>query len=196
MNPELDVFFSKTGKWQDCFAALRSIVLSCGLEEELKWGHPCYTFQKANVVLIHGFKNYCALLFMKGALLNDPDSILVQQTANVQAARQIRFVHIEEVLALETVLKTTISQAIAIEKQGLKVKFKETEAFKVPAELETMMKENPRLKVAFDLLSPGRQRNYLHYFSSPKRTKTRLARIEKCMPKILNGLGLQDHDKK
>ncbi|MEX0648677.1 MAG: YdeI family protein, partial [Balneolaceae bacterium] len=171
---------------------LRTICLNCGLTEELKWGHPCYTFQKSNVVLIHGFKEYCALLFHKGALLKDPDDILIQQTENVQAARQIRFTNVQEIVEMEANLKGYIYEAIKVEKAGLEVEFKKTEEFSVPEEFQQKLDENPALKDAFEALTPGRQRGYLLHFSGAKQSKTRKRRVEKCIPKILNGKGLKD----
>ncbi len=191
MNPKVDFYFTK-GKWQQELERLRIIVLSCGLIEELKWGVPCYSFQKSNIVLIHVFKEYCALLFFKGALLNDPNGILVQQTENVQAARQIRFTNVQEIVEKENILKTYIFEAIELEKSGLKVDFKKTIEFTVPEEFQHQLDEAPALKAAFEALTPGRQKAYLLYFAAPKQSKTREARVEKCMPKILNGKGLDD----
>ena len=171
---------------------LRTIVLDCGLTEELKWGNPCYTFQESNIVLIHGFKEYCALLFFKGALLNDANGILIQQTENVQAARQIRFTNVQEIVEMETTLKTYIYEAIEVEKAGLKVKLKKTAEFKIPEEFQNKLDKNPALKTAFEALTPGRQRAYLLYFSQPKQSKTRESRVEKYMQQILNGKGLND----
>jgi uncharacterized protein YdeI (YjbR/CyaY-like superfamily) len=168
------------------------IVLDCGLTEELKWGCPCYTFEKRNIVLIHGFKEYCALLFFKGALLNDADGILIQQTKNVQAARQIRFANVRQIVKLKPVLKAYIYEAIEVEKAGLKVDFRKTSDFKVPEEFQIKLDETPALKTAFDGLTPGRQRAYLFYFSQPKQSKTRKSRVEKCMQQILIGKGLND----
>ncbi|MFD2521794.1 YdeI/OmpD-associated family protein [Emticicia soli] len=191
-NPKVDFFFEEDSKWQQIYKALRIIMLDCQLSEELKWGAPCYTFQKSNVVLIHGFKEYCALLFFKGALLSDAESILVQQTTNVQAGRQVRFTNMKEVTSLKPVLKTYIYEAIEIEKAGLKVELKKTTDFDVPEEFEQKLKEVPRLRTAFEALTPGRQRAYLFYFSQAKQAKTRIARVEKYMPKILDGKGLED----
>lgn len=168
------------------------INLDCGLTEELKWGVPCYTFDNKNVVLIHAFKEYCALLFFKGALLNDAEGILITQTENVQAARQIRFTSLREIEKLEPVLKTYVYEAIEVERAGLKVKLKKTSEFTVPEEFQNTLDKNRALKTAFAALTPGRQRAYLLYFSSPKQSKTRASRIEKCMPKILHGKGLND----
>ena len=192
MNPKVDFYFNKAKKWQEELAKLRVIVLDCGLTEELKWGVPCYTFQKSNVVLIHVFKEYCALLFVKGALLNDPIGILVQQTENVQAARQIRFTNVREIVKLKTSLKAYIQEAIEVEQAGLKVNLKKTTEFNMPEEFLNKLDEMPALKEAFDALTPGRQRAYLLYFSAPKQSKTRAARVEKCMQPILEGKGLND----
>ena len=192
MNPKVDFYFSKSEKWQKEIEKLRTIVLDCQLNEELKWGVPCYTFQKSNIVLIHEFKEYCAVLFFKGALLNDANSILVQQTENVQSARQIRFTHIQEIIDLEPVLKTYIYEAIEVEKAGLKVELKKTKEFNVPEEFQTRLNEDHNLKTAFHALTPGRQRGYLLHFSAPKQSKTRESRIEKSIPQILNGKGLDD----
>jgi uncharacterized protein YdeI (YjbR/CyaY-like superfamily) len=192
MNPKVDFFFSKAKKWQEEFQRLRMIILDCQLTEELKWGCPCYTFQQRNIVLIHGFKEYCALLFFKGALLKDAKGILIQQTANVQAARQIRFTNAREITKMEPILKAYIKEAIEVEKAGLKVNYKKTTEFKIPDEFQNKLDEIPALKTAFDALTPGRQRGYLFYFSQPKQSKTRASRVEKCMQQILNGKGLND----
>ena len=192
MNPKTDFFFKKTGKWQQAYAELRNILLDCHLNEELKWGVPCYSFENNNIVLMHGFKDYCALLFMKGTLLNDPLGILVQQTENVQSARQIRFTDVDEIVEMENVLKGYITNAIEVEKAGLKVEFKKTSEFTVPNELQEKFAENPALKTAFETLTPGRQRGYVLHFSAPKQSKTRVSRIEKYIPKILDGKGLDD----
>ena len=192
MNPKVDFFFRKAKKWQEEFEKLRMIVLECGLTEELKWGCPCYSFEKSNIVLIHGFKDYCALLFMKGALLNDEHGILVQQTENVQSARQIRFKDIREIYDLEPIVKAYIHEAIEVEKAGLKVKFKKATEFAVAEEFQSKLDRLPALKKAFYALTPGRQRGYLLYFSSAKQSKTRAARVEKYMPQILEGRGLDD----
>jgi len=192
MNPKVDWYFSKAKKWQQESKKLRTIVLDCGLIEELKWGKPCYTFQGSNVVLIHGFKEYCALLFFKGALLKDAKGILVQQTENVQAARQIRFTNAREIAEMKSVLKAYIKEAIEVENAGLEVNYKRTSEFKIPEELQNKLDESPALKTAFDALTPGRQRGYILYFSAAKQSKTREARIEKCMQQILNGKGLND----
>lgn len=168
------------------------IALDCGLTEELKWGAPCYTFEKRNIVLIHGFKEYCALLFFKGALLKDPKGILIQQTENVQAARQIRFTNVREIVEKAPILKAYIYEAIEVEKAGLKVSFKKSTEYSIPEEFQKQLDENPALKTAFEALTPGRQRAYLLHFSQPKQAKTRASRVEKCMPQILDGKGLTD----
>jgi len=192
MNPKVDFFFDKDTKWQKEYGKLRKIVLDCGLDEELKWGCPCYTFQKTNIVLIHGFKEYCAYLFFKGALLNDPDGILIQQTKNVQSARQIRFTNVRDITKLERVLKAYIYEAIEVEKAGLKVNYKKTVDFKIPDEFQVQLNKLPALKKAFDTLTPGRQRAYIFYFSQAKQSKTREERVKKYMKQILNGRGLDD----
>jgi uncharacterized protein YdeI (YjbR/CyaY-like superfamily) len=192
MNPKIDWYFNKAETWQEELERLRTIVLDCGLMEELKWGCPCYTFQKSNIVLIHVFKEYCALLFFKGALLKDAYGILVQQTENVQATRQIRFDSVEEIVELEPVIKAYISEAAEVEKAGLKVPFKKTAEFRIPEELQIRLDEIPAFKTAFYALTPGRQRGYLLYFSAAKQSKTRESRIEKYMPHILDGKGLDD----
>jgi uncharacterized protein YdeI (YjbR/CyaY-like superfamily) len=192
MNPKVDFFFSKAKKWKEEFEKLRTIVLDCGLSEELKWGKPCYTFQEANIVLIHGFKDYCALLFFKGALLKDAKDILIQQTENVQAARQIRFTNVREIVKMEPILKAYIKEAIEVEKAGLEVTYKRTSEFKVPEEFQNKLDEIPALKAAFNALTPGRQRGYLFYFSQPKQSKTRESRVAKCMQQILSGKALDD----
>jgi uncharacterized protein YdeI (YjbR/CyaY-like superfamily) len=191
-NPKVDGYLRNVKKWQEEFVILRRIVLDCQLTEELKWGSPCYTFQKRNVVLIHGFKEYCALLFFKGALLNDSDGILIQQTENVQAARQIRFTNVREIRQMEPILKVYTRQAMEVEKAGLKVPFKKATEFKLPEEFQNRLAENFRLKTAFDALTPGRQRAYILHFSAAKQSKTREARIDKCMQQILDGKGLND----
>jgi uncharacterized protein YdeI (YjbR/CyaY-like superfamily) len=192
MNPKVDWFFNKAGKWQEAYEQLRKIALSCGLTEELKWGCPCYTLTDSNIVLIHGFKDYCAFLFMKGALLKDPKHILIQQTKNVQSARQIRFTHVDEILDNEATLKSYIKEAIKVEKAGLVVPMKKTKEFEMPEEFRNVLNETPALKKAFSALTPGRQRGYLLYFSSAKQAKTRESRIEKYIPQILKGKGLED----
>ena len=192
MNPKVDAYLSRAKKWQEEMEQLRMIILDCGLTEELKWGVPCYTFEKRNIVLIHGFKDYCALLFVKGALLNDAKGILITQTENVQAARQIRFTNVREIVAMEPILKAYIYEAIEVEKSGLKVKFKRTTEFRIPEEFQNKLDRIPKLKTAFAALTPGRQRAYILYFSQPKQTKTRESRVEKCMKQILIGKGLND----
>ena len=192
MNPKVDFYFSKAKKWQEELEKLRMIVLDCGLTEELKWGVPCYTFQKSNIVLIHVFKEYCAVLFFKGALLNDANGILIQQTENTQAARQIRFTNVREIAETKTILKTYIYEAIEMEKAGLKVDFKKPTELIIPEEFQNKLDEIPALKAAFDALTPGRQRAYNHNYYAPKQTKTRESRVEKCMQQILNGKGLND----
>jgi uncharacterized protein YdeI (YjbR/CyaY-like superfamily) len=192
MNPKVDFYFNKAKKWQEEIRKLRTIILDCGLTEELKWGVPCYTYQKSNIVLIHVFKEYCAVLFFKGVLLKDPKNILVQQTGNVQVSRQIRFTSVQEIIKLEKTLKAYIFQAIEVEKAGLKVPLKETKEFPVPEEFQKKLNKIPALKKAFKALTPGRQRGYLLYFASAKQAQTREARIEKYMPQILDGKGLND----
>jgi uncharacterized protein YdeI (YjbR/CyaY-like superfamily) len=192
MNPRVDFFFNKAGKWQKEYAKLRTIILDCGLNEELKWGVPCYTFQKKNVVLIHGFKDYCAILFPKGVLLQDPSGILIQQTKNVQSARQVRFTNVREIARLEPVLKAYIYEAIEVEKAGAKINHKTTAEFEIPEEFKNKLDKNRALKKAFEALTPGRQRSYLFYFSQPKLSKTREARVEKYTKQILSGRGLDD----
>ncbi|MFD1772307.1 YdeI/OmpD-associated family protein [Paenibacillus rhizophilus] len=192
MNPKVDEFLSKAKKWQEEFEKLRMIILDCQLTEEFKWMHPCYTFEKKNIVLIHGFKEYCALLFHKGALLKDTHGILIQQTENVQAARQIRFTNVQEIVEMETILKAYIYEAIEVEKSGLEVNFKKNTEFKIPEEFQNKFDEIPALKTAFEALTPGRQRAYILYFSEPKQSKTRESRVEKYMQQILGGKGLND----
>ncbi|MGM0878863.1 MAG: DUF1801 domain-containing protein [Bacillota bacterium] len=193
MNPKVDEYLSKEKKWKEESEKLRKIVLDCELTEEFKWMHPCYTFEKKNIVLIHGFKEYCALLFHKGALLQDAHRILIQQTENVQAARQIRFSNVQEIVEMEPILKAYIHEAIEVEKAGLEVNFKKkTEEIIIPEELQNKFDEIPALKTAFKSLTPGRQRAYILHFSQPKQSKTRVSRVEKCMEKILNGKGLND----
>ncbi|BEU24397.1 DUF1801 domain-containing protein [Paraburkholderia sp. 22B1P] len=192
MNPKVDAYISKLKQWREETEKLRAIVLACPVTEELKWGVPCYTFDDRNVVLIHGFKEYCAILFVKGALLNDPKGILIQQTENVQSARQVRFTSLQDIVKLQAVLKTYIRAAIEVEKAGLKVARKSTEEFEVAEEFQNKLNKTPALKKAFEALTPGRQRAYLLHFSSAKQSKTRESRIEKCMPLILEGKGLND----
>ena len=192
MNPKVDFYFSKATKWQKEIEKLRKIILDCGLTEELKWGCPCYTFNNSNIVLIHVFKEYCAVLFFKGALLNDASGILVQQTKNVQAARQARFTNLREVRDQEPILKAYIYEAIEVEKAGLKVDLKKTAEYAIPEEFQKKLNKMPALKKAFNALTPGRQRAYLLYFSSPKQSKTRESRVEKSVQQILEGRGLND----
>ncbi len=192
MNPKVNWFFDKPTKWQEAYLELRDLALSFDLTEELKWGCPCYTLDKSNVFLIHGFKNYCALLFMKGAIMKDPKSILIQQTENVQSARQIRFADLNEILNQKSVIKAYIRNAIEVEKSGMKVEMKKTTEFKMPEEFEIALNEMSELKAAFYKLTPGRQRKYLLHFSSAKQARTRNERIEKYIPKILDGKGLED----
>jgi len=198
MNPKVDWYFSKAQKWQKEIEQLRIIVLDCGLNEELKWGCPCYTFptpggrQKSNIVLIHVFKEYCAFLFFKGALLNDANGILVQQTKNVQAARQVRFTNVREIVQMKDILKAYIYEAIEVDKVGLKVNLKKTAEFTMPEEFQKKLNKNAVLKTAFYALTPGRQRAYLLHFAAPKQSKTREARVEKYSKQILNGKGLND----
>ena len=192
MNPKVDWYFAKTSKWQKEIEKLRTVILDCDLIEELKWGCPCYTYESRNVVLIHVFKEYCAVLFFKGALLADPDGILIQQTENVQAARQVRFTNIKEVKERERILKTYIYEAIEVERAGLQVKLKKTKDFKIPEEFQTKLDKMPSLKKAFDALTPGRQRGYIFHFSQPKLSKTREARVEKYLKQIISGKGLDD----
>ena len=192
MNPKVDFFFRNSEKWQKELEKLRTIILDCDLTEELKWGVPCYTFQNSNIALIHEFKEYCAILFVKGALLKDPKAILIQQTENVQAARQVRFTNVREIVELEAVLKAYINEAIEVEKSGLKVEYKKAAEFNIPEEFINKLEGVPGLQDAFEALTPGRQRAYLLYFSAPKQSKTRQARVEKYMQQILNGKGLND----
>ena len=192
MNPKVDFYFSKETKWQKEIEKLRKIILDCGLTEELKWGCPCYTFNNSNIVLIHVFKEYCAVLFFKGALLNDASGILVQQTKNVQAARQVRFTNVKEIRDQEPILKAYIYEAIEVEKVGLKVNLKKTAEYAIPEEFQKKLNKMPALKKAFNALTPGRQRAYLLFFSSPKQSKTRESRVEKSMQQILEGKGLND----
>ncbi|UOU97472.1 YdeI family protein [Chryseobacterium daecheongense] len=192
MNPKADFFFDEPGQWQKEFEKLRTILLDTGLEEEVKWGCPCYTYHGKNIILIHGFKEYCALLLFKGALLKDTDNILIQQTENVQAARQIRFTGLQEINDWEKVIKTYVYEAVEVEKSGIQVKMKETREFEMPEEFQHKLNENPELQEAFEALTSGRQRAYLLHFSSAKQPKTREARIEKYIPQILKGKGLND----
>lgn len=192
MNPKVDFYFTKNRQWLEELEQLRTFVLDCGLNEELKWGVPCYTDQQRNIALLHVFKEYCAVLFFKGALLHDAQQVLVQQTANTQAARQMRFTTVEEIRAKETVLKAYLQEAREIEQRGEKVAFKTTAELVLPQEWQRTVTETPALQTAFAALSPGRQRAYLLYFSAPKQAKTREARIEKCRPQILHGKGLNE----
>jgi len=192
MNPKVDAYLSKAKKWQEELKKLRMIILDCQLTEELKWGKPCYTFQKRNIVVIIPLKEYCALLFFKGALLNDANGILIKPGENTQAGRQIRFTNVREIVEMETILKAYIYEAIEVEKAGLKVNFKKNTELIVPEEFKNKLDEIPALKTAFDALTPGRQRAYILYFSAPKQSKTRESRVEKCMQQILNGKGLND----
>jgi len=191
-NPKVDEFLSKAKQWKTEFEKLRMIILDCNLTEELKWGVPCYTLQNENIVLIHGFKEYCAILFIKGVLLKDANGILIQQTENVQAGRQIRFTNVQEIVAMETILKEYIYEAIEVEKSGLEVEFKKTSEYIVPEELQNEFDKMPDLKTAFEALTPVRQRAYIFYFSAAKQPKTRIARIEKYMEQMLSGKGLDD----
>lgn len=192
MNPKVDWFFEKDTPWKKEYQKLRSIILDCDLIEELKWGCPCYTFDNRNIVLIHGFKEYCALLFFKGAIMRDPKKILIQQTENVQSARQIRFTDLKEITKLEKQLKAYIYEAIRVEESGEKVKLKKTTAYAIPEEFQSKLDKMPKLKKAFEALTPGRQRGYLLYFSSAKQAKTRESRVEKSMARILEGKGVDD----
>ena len=201
MNSSVDFYFIKAESWRQELEQLRRIVVDCQLTEELKWGVPCYTYpagssgkhtRKSNIVLIHVFKEYCALLFFKGALLKDTNGILVQQTENVQAARQIRFTDVRDILKMEVILKAYIQEAVEVEKAGLKVNLKETTEFNIPEEFQQKLEQHPNLKRAFESLTPGRQRAYILHFSQPKRSITREARVEKCLTQILQGKGLND----
>ena len=192
MNHKVDFYFSKAKKWQKELEKLRTIVLDCGLTEELKWGVPCYMFKKSNIILIHVFKEYCAILFFKGALLNDANAMLIQQTENVQAARQIRFTNVGEIVKMKAILKAYIYEAIEVEKAGLKVNLKKTVEYKIPEEFQKQLDKKPALKKAFKVLTPGRQRGYLMHFSAAKQSKTRESRVEKCMQQMLDGKGLND----
>jgi uncharacterized protein YdeI (YjbR/CyaY-like superfamily) len=192
MNPKVDAFIGKAKTWGEEFATLRAVVLGCQLTEELKWGVPCYTSNDKNIVLMHGFKEYCALLFMQGALMKDKSGILIQQTENVQAARQIRFTSVGQIAQLDNVLKAYIEEAVELEKSGAKVSFKKTSEFNIPEEFQTRLDGDRALKAAFEALTPGRQKAYLLYFSSAKQSKTRESRIDKSTPDILAGKGLDD----
>ena len=192
MNPKVDFFFRDAKKWQQELELLRQIVLDCQLDESLKWGVPCYTFQGRNIVLIHAFKEYCALLFFKGALLKDKAEILIQQTERVQAARQIRFRNLQDVQGIESSLRGYIFEAVEVEESGAKVELKKTDQYEIPEEFEKRLEADPSLKAAFASLTPGRQRAYLLHFAAPKQAKTRESRVEKSIPQILNGIGLND----
>jgi len=192
MNPKVDFFFAKAGRWSTEMELMRSIALDCGLTEELKWGCPCYTWEKRNIVLIHGFKEYCAFLFFKGVLLKDPKGILVQQTANVQSARQVRFTGAQEIVKQKSILKTYIKETISLEKAGQRVSFKKSAEFPVAKEFQEKLDKVPGLKAAFRVLTPGRQRGYLLFFAAPKQSATRISRVEKYMPHIFQGKGLND----
>ncbi|MBE0684477.1 MAG: YdeI/OmpD-associated family protein [Anaerolineaceae bacterium] len=192
INPKVDAFLGRADKWREEFTKLREIILDCDLTEELKWGVPCYTYDNKNIVLIHGFKEYCAILFHKGVLLKDPEQILIIQSENVQSARQVRFTNVQQIEHQAAILKAYIKETIEVEKAGLKVEYKKTEEFNMPEEFQNMLDEMPDLKTAFEALTPGRQRAYLLYFSAPKQSKTRLARIEKSIQHIFDGKGLND----
>jgi len=193
MNPKVvDRFLDRAKKWNQEMKLLREICLDCGLTEEFKWMHPCYTFQGKNVVLIHDFKAYCALLFHKGVLLKDTNNILIQQTENVQSARQIRFTGLQQIIDLKSTIKAYIFEAVEVEKSGLEVPMKKTSEFKMPNELKKALEDNSDLKAAFHSLTPGRQRGYLLYFSQAKQSATRANRVEKYISKILQGKGLND----
>ncbi|WP_336703670.1 YdeI/OmpD-associated family protein [Chryseobacterium indologenes] len=192
MNPKVNFFFENAGQWQEEFEKLRAIALRTELVEDLKWGCPCYTYEGKNIFLIHGFKEYCALLFFKGALMKDPDNILIQQSKNVQAARQIRFTEVAQINDLEEILRAYMFQAVEIEESGAKVEMKKTKEFEMAEEFQEKLDQNPALHEAFKALTPGRQRAYLLHFSSAKQSKTREARIEKCIPQIMDGIGLND----
>ena len=192
LNPKVDAFINKAGQWQEEYRKLRTILLDSGLTEDLKWGVPCYTLDNKNVVIMHGFKEYCGLLFVKGVLLKDDKNILITQTENVQAARHVRFTNVREIDRLKAVLKAYIKEAIEAELAGLKVNYKKTAEFSMPDEFQTRLEENTALQEAFEALTPGRQRAYLLYFSAPKQSKTREGRVEKSIPRILKGKGLND----
>jgi uncharacterized protein YdeI (YjbR/CyaY-like superfamily) len=192
MNPKVDEYLSKVEKWHEEMEKLRRIILDCGLTEELKWGKPCYTFQKSNIVIIQGFKRYCAIMFFKGVLLKDNNGILIKPGEQTQAGRQVRFTNVQEIVEMKPILKAYIYEAIEVEKAGLKVNFKKTTEFIIPEEFQNKLDEIPGLKTAFDALTPGRQRAYIFYFSKPKQSKTRESRVEKYIQEILNGKGLND----
>ncbi|HVW13294.1 MAG TPA: YdeI family protein [Mucilaginibacter sp.] len=191
-NPRVNWFFEKATQWQEEYEKLRAICLSCGLTEELKWGQPCYTFGKGNIVVIHGFNEYCALLFFKGVLLKDPEGVLIQQTENVQVPRQMRFKSLLQIVEQESIIKAYIYEAVEVEKLGLKAELKKTSDYKVPEEFQHKLDAIPALKAAYEALTPGRQRGYLYYFSQPKLSKTRQERVEKYIPQILAGKGVDD----
>jgi len=191
-NPKVDSYLRKTPQWQDESQELRRIILECQLTEELKWGQPCYTLEKSNVVIIQGFKDYCAIMFFKGALLKDTDGILVKPGKHTQAGRQIRFTSVREIAELNAILKAYIREAIEVEKAGLKVRLRKTSEFTIPEEFQAKLDEDSALKIAFEALTAGRQRAYIYYFSAAKQSKTRQSRVEKCIPSILNGKGLND----
>ncbi|MEO6848112.1 MAG: DUF1801 domain-containing protein [Chthoniobacterales bacterium] len=192
MNPKVDTFLKKAKKWQAEMTQLRAILLDCPFTEEIKWGKPCYTFQEGNVVILVGFKEHCALIFCKGALLKDPKGLLIKAGENTQAARQLRLKSVAEITKHASTLKAYFKEAIAVEKSGLEVKYKKITEFKRPDELEKKFKDSPALKEAFASLTPGRQRAYIMHFSAAKQSETRIARIEKCAPQILKGKGLND----
>src|ERR1700754_2585105 len=192
MNPRVDTYLSKAQKWQKEMKKLRMIILDCGLAEELKWGKPCYVFEKSNIVVIQEFKEYCAVLFFKGVLLNDPEGVLIKTGENTRVGRQIRFNNVQEIVELEPVLKAYIYEAVEVEKAGLKVTLKKAPEPAVPPEFKSKLDKSPALKTAFKALTPGRQRAYIFYFSSPKQSKTRESRVEKCVGAILKGKGLND----
>ena len=192
MDPKVDAFLTKEKKWREEFVKFRRILLDCQLTEELKWGVPCYTLDGKNIALIHGFKEYCAILFVKGSLLKDVQGVLIQQTANVQAGRQIRFTAVEQIDVMRPLLKSYIEEAIEVEKAGLEVDFKKNTEFAIPEELQSKFGEIPPMKAAFEALTPGRQRAYILYFSEPKQPKTRISRVEKYVQQILSGKGLDD----
>lgn len=191
-NPRVDEFLAKASKWREEFTMLRNILLDTPLTEDLKWGVPCYTRNGRNVVLIHGFKEYCALLFIKGSLLKDPDGILITQTENVQAGRQLRFTGPEEIAKIENSIRAYVSEAIQLEESGAAVAFRKNTDFAIPEELRVKFAELPELKTAFEELTPGRQRAYILFFTEPKQAKTRESRIGKSIPRILEGIGLND----
>jgi uncharacterized protein YdeI (YjbR/CyaY-like superfamily) len=192
LNPKVDEYLGKAKKWREEMDKLREIILDDQLTEELKWGKPCYTFQKSNIVIIQGFKEYCAIMFFKGALLKDDNGVLIKPGKSTQAGRQIRFTNAQEIIEMESIIKSYIHEAIEVEKAGLKVHFKNTSDFKIPEEFQNALDEMPDLKTAFDALTPGRQRAYLHYFSSAKQSKTRKSRVERYIQHILHGKGLND----